>query len=74
MDLGWKLLIPLALGWLLLVAALRVARRRAAADPVVAVAGGRARRAPSLLSSAVDVAHARPPRASRELDRARTID
>jgi NADH-quinone oxidoreductase subunit H len=25
MDLGWKRLIPLALGWLLLIAALRVA-------------------------------------------------
>ena len=26
MDLGWKVLIPLALGWLLLIAALRVAQ------------------------------------------------
>ena len=26
MDLGWKLLIPLALGWLLLLAGIRVAR------------------------------------------------
>ena len=26
MDLGWKLLIPLALGWLLLLAAIRIAR------------------------------------------------
>ena len=30
MDLGWKLLIPLALGWFLLIAALRVAQRRRA--------------------------------------------
>ena len=28
MDLGWKLLIPLALGWLLLLAAMRVGPRR----------------------------------------------
>ncbi len=26
MDLGWKLLIPLALGWLLLIGAFRIAR------------------------------------------------
>ena len=30
MDLGWKLLIPLALGWLLLLVAIRVGRRRRA--------------------------------------------
>ena len=28
MDLGWKILIPLAFGWFLLIAALRLARRR----------------------------------------------
>jgi NADH-quinone oxidoreductase subunit H len=28
MDLGWKAMIPLALGWLLLLAALRIARDR----------------------------------------------
>jgi NADH-quinone oxidoreductase subunit H len=29
MDLGWKLLIPLALGWLVLLAAIRIARDEA---------------------------------------------
>jgi NADH-quinone oxidoreductase subunit H len=39
MDLGWKRLIPLALGWLLLVAALRVARDNDWSVPLVVVAG-----------------------------------
>ena len=28
MDLGWKVLIPVALGWFLLLAAIRARRRR----------------------------------------------
>ena len=35
MDLGWKVLIPLALGWLLLIAALRIGRATRAGTPVV---------------------------------------
>ena len=33
MDLGWKLLIPLSLGWLLLIAALRLGQRRGTGTP-----------------------------------------
>ena len=49
MDLGWKLLIPLALGWLLLLAALDVGRtqdwnpRRRRWHSIAVVAGGRRR-------------------------------
>jgi NADH-quinone oxidoreductase subunit H len=37
MDLGWKLLIPVALGWMLLIAALRIGRDQNWNAPLVAV-------------------------------------
>jgi NADH-quinone oxidoreductase subunit H len=37
MDLGWKLLIPLSLGWFMLLAALRVARDEGWNRPAVAI-------------------------------------
>jgi NADH-quinone oxidoreductase subunit H len=39
MDLGWKFLIPLSLGWLLLIAAIRVGRD-AGWNPILVVGGG----------------------------------
>jgi NADH-quinone oxidoreductase subunit H len=39
MDLGWKVLIPLALGWLLLLAAINVARDEDWNLPLVVGAG-----------------------------------
>ncbi|MGH9118563.1 MAG: NADH-quinone oxidoreductase subunit NuoH [Acidimicrobiales bacterium] len=39
MDLGWKLLIPLSLGWLLLIAALRLGSDEGWSTGAVAVAG-----------------------------------
>jgi NADH-quinone oxidoreductase subunit H len=39
MDLGWKLLIPLALGWLLLIAAMRLAGPEGWNVGVVAIVG-----------------------------------
>ena len=39
MDLGWKVLIPLSLGWLLLLALLNVARDEEWPVPVVAIIG-----------------------------------
>ena len=41
MDLGWKVLIPLSLGWLLLLAAIDVGRRRRTGTPVVVAGRGR---------------------------------
>jgi NADH-quinone oxidoreductase subunit H len=67
MDLGWKRLIPLALGWLLLIAALRVADEQdwnpfvvAAIGATVMVAAG------SLLIAAIRVSAIR--RAPEEVD------
>jgi NADH-quinone oxidoreductase subunit H len=47
MDLGWKLLIPLALGWLLILGAIRVAQSggfgftdSTTSDTIIVVAGG----------------------------------
>jgi NADH-quinone oxidoreductase subunit H len=40
MDLGWKLLIPLTLGWILLVAALRIGEDRGWNAALVVVGGG----------------------------------
>jgi NADH-quinone oxidoreductase subunit H len=40
MDLGWKILIPLSLGWLLLIAALRLGNDEAWNGAAVVVAGG----------------------------------
>ena len=37
MDLGWKLLIPLALGWLLLLATIQIARDRGWDNPEIVV-------------------------------------
>ena len=37
MDLGWKAMIPLALGWLLLLAVIRIARDRGWDFPEIAV-------------------------------------
>ena len=53
MDLGWKLLIPLSLGWLLVLAAIRVSRDEGVA-PVVATTVGVLAGA-LLLSAAVGV-------------------
>jgi NADH-quinone oxidoreductase subunit H len=54
MDLGWKLLIPLALGWLLFLAALEVAEARGwSPAPVVIVAVAVFLGAAALLRSAV---------------------
>ena len=39
MDIGWKKLIPLALGWLLLIAAIRIARDEGWNVPLVVVLG-----------------------------------
>ncbi|MGQ0831248.1 MAG: NADH-quinone oxidoreductase subunit NuoH [Microthrixaceae bacterium] len=39
MDLGWKVLIPLALGWMLLLATINVARDESWALPVVVTVG-----------------------------------
>ena len=59
MDLGWKVLIPTALGWLMLLAAIRIARDEdwnvAAVAAGVVVIGGTAW---ALLSRAVDTAKA----------------
>jgi NADH-quinone oxidoreductase subunit H len=57
MDLGWKLLIPLALGWLLLIAALQ-ARDESGLRPAYAVAAG-VIVAAVLLSFAIDVGRRR---------------
>jgi NADH-quinone oxidoreductase subunit H len=57
MDLGWKLLIPLALGWLLVIAALQ-AREESGLRPVYAVGAG-VLVAAVLLSFAVDVGRRR---------------
>jgi NADH-quinone oxidoreductase subunit H len=43
MDLGWKVMIPLALGWMLVVAAIRIASDRSLSQPqifLVVFAGG----------------------------------
>ena len=39
MDLGWKVLIPVALGWFLLIAALNIGRDRGWPTPIVVAAG-----------------------------------
>jgi NADH-quinone oxidoreductase subunit H len=39
MDIGWKRLIPLALGWLLLIAAIRIGRNEDWNIPLVVVIG-----------------------------------
>jgi NADH-quinone oxidoreductase subunit H len=39
MDLGWKVLIPVAFGWLLVIAALNVARDRGLSTPKVIASG-----------------------------------
>ena len=59
MDLGWKVLIPVSLGWFLLIAALNVARDRGWPILVV-VLGGVAVMVvgAALLSGAVDKARA----------------
>ena len=62
MDLGWKVLIPLSLAWLLLVAALRVGRDEGWL-PAILVAGG-SLVAAAMLSAAVNVGRQR-----RELSR-----
>jgi NADH-quinone oxidoreductase subunit H len=68
MDFGWKLLIPLALGWLMLLATIVLARREAwnpaitvGAVIVVGVAGY------TLLRSAIATGHARRERALEEV-------
>ncbi|MFL6203849.1 MAG: NADH-quinone oxidoreductase subunit NuoH [Acidimicrobiales bacterium] len=60
MDLGWKVLIPLSLGWMLLLASLNIARDREW-NPVVVVAIGIAAIVVSylLLSTAIRTAHRR---------------
>jgi uncharacterized protein involved in exopolysaccharide biosynthesis len=43
MDLGWKVMIPLALGWMLVVAAIRIASDRSLSQPqifLVVLGGG----------------------------------
>ena len=59
MDLGWKVLIPVSLGWFLLIATLNVARDRGWPILVV-VLGGVAVMviAAAMLSGAVDKARA----------------
>lgn len=64
MDLGWKLLIPLSLGWLLLLAALRVADVEGWNRGVVTVAGG----AGLLAGAALVSAAVRSGRRRHELD------
>ena len=60
MDLGWKLLIPLSLGWFLLLAALQVGRDRQRLEP--ALVAGIARRCSLAACGAADVgAQRRPP-------------
>jgi NADH-quinone oxidoreductase subunit H len=67
MDLGWKRLIPLALGWLLLIAALRVADEQGWNPFVVAGIGATVMvAAGSLLIAAIRVAGIR--RAPEEVD------
>jgi NADH-quinone oxidoreductase subunit H len=53
MDLGWKLLIPLSLGWLLVLAAIRISRDEGV-GPVIATTAG-VLLAALLLSAAVSV-------------------
>jgi NADH-quinone oxidoreductase subunit H len=42
MDLGWKVMIPLALGWMLIVAAIRIASDRGWNVGIVVAIGGTA--------------------------------
>ncbi len=66
MDLGWKLLIPLALGWLLVIAALDIGRDRGWNSVlVVAVCMAALAAAAALLSAAIGAG-----RRQRELDEA----
>jgi NADH-quinone oxidoreductase subunit H len=68
MDLGWKALIPLALGWMLLLASLNIARDRDW-NPYVVVAIGFAAIVVSsvLLASAIRTARARRDLADEEV-------
>ena len=60
MDLGWKVLIPLSLGWMLLLASLNIARDRDWSSGVVVAVGFAAIVASYLLLTAA-IAH-RPAR------------
>jgi NADH-quinone oxidoreductase subunit H len=67
MDLGWKVLIPLALGWLLLVAALRIADDRNWNAGIVTGVGGAA----LIVCAGMLAAASRNARRRRELEEAR---
>jgi NADH-quinone oxidoreductase subunit H len=64
MDLGWKVLIPLSLGWMLLLATLNIARDRDWNTPLVVLGGVAA----FAVSYALLTAAMRTARARRELD------
>ena len=68
MDLGWKVLIPLALGWLLLLAAIDVGRRRRTGTRPL-VAGGRRSSSCSVGYGAAARRHRAPRRRSRASSR-----
>jgi NADH-quinone oxidoreductase subunit H len=57
MDLGWKLLIPLALGWLLLIAAVRIGDDEGWVPAIVVTVGALV--AAAVLSAAVNVGRQR---------------
>jgi NADH-quinone oxidoreductase subunit H len=64
MDLGWKLLIPLSLGWLLIIAAIRVADSEGAGPAIAVVAASLV--AAMVLATAVNVGRARRALADEE--------
>ena len=67
MDLGWKLLIPLSLGWLLLIAAIRVADDDGQSyAPAIAIAVG-VLAAAIVLATAVSVGQRRRELAGSEV-------
>jgi NADH-quinone oxidoreductase subunit H len=68
MDLGWKILIPLALGWMLVLASLNIARDRDwNAGIVVAIGFGAGALSALLLSAAIRTAHLRRELADEEV-------
>jgi NADH-quinone oxidoreductase subunit H len=68
MDLGWKVLIPLSLGWMLLLATLNIARDRDWNTVVVVLAASAALGiAALLLATAVRTAQARRELAGEEV-------
>ena len=68
MDLGWKVLIPLALGWMLILASLNIARDRDwNAGIVVAVGFGAGVLSALLLSAAIRTARTRRELADEEV-------